>query len=124
MEPEVMEAEPKVMKSKLNLPEWALGNNIYIMSGIELVAYKIWNESHWMVKTNRCNMCGKCCMNLSEGQMAPILQGRCMYLLDQGDGRWICQLGPHRPVACSIVTFSGDHATRIIPECVERFEEQ
>ena len=117
-------AEPKIMESKLKLPEWALGNNIYILSGIELVAYKIWNESHWMVKTIRCNMCGKCCMKLPEGQMAPIIEGRCMYLTEQDTDRWVCQLGSHRPWACCMVTFSGKHAIRIVPECVERFEEQ
>ena len=116
--------EPKVMESKLKLPLWALEKNIYILSGIELVAYKIWNESHWMVKTVRCNVCGKCCMKLPEAQMAPIIEGRCMYLTEQDDGRWSCQLDFHRPIACSVVTFNGRHAVREVSECVERFEEQ
>ena len=63
------EKEPSNQIS-LTLPEWTKGKHIYIFAGSELVAVKecvIARKDHkvsykpLLVKTGRCNGCGKCC---------------------------------------------------------------
>ena len=80
---------------------------IRIMSGIELAAFKYPGQP-WMVKTVQCNMCGKCCMNLADGQPSPITtkNGVCDHLEREPgiENRWRCALALQRPFGCSVAT--------------------
>ena len=109
------------MQITLDLPEWTnQKQTLRIFAGIELVAYKLPDEK-WQVKTSRCNMCGKCCMNFKEGRhIFPLIDGRCIHLTKEAgnNDRWLCKLGLLRPFGCSAglgKDFSND--------CVESFEE-
>jgi hypothetical protein len=97
------------MKIEIELPAWCDENSyLYLMKGIELVAYKRPNEP-WKIKTGRCNKCGRCC---PPNPRKP----RCEHLKKVG---WqsICSLGSERPWSCSVhmpgVTIEG---------CTEKFE--
>jgi hypothetical protein len=108
------------MKIELELPDWVEGKHLYITAGIELVAYKYLNTP-WMMKTGRCDMCGKCCMNFGEvtGDLREMVDetGNCKYLISDGD-KWVCLLGSSRPWSCSVVA-----TPKNVPECTETFKE-
>lgn len=53
------------MRIELELPEWAEERHIRIFAGIEEVAKKLHGKS-WQIKVIRCDMCGKCCMDVPE----------------------------------------------------------
>jgi len=111
------------MEIKIDIPDWVKEENrgIYIMAGIELVAYKLPFEEKWKVKTGRCNMCGKCCMNFGEvtGELKEMVTetGRCKYLISDGD-KLVCSLSSARPWSCSVEVNLKD-----VPECTEKFKE-
>ena len=90
------------------------------MAGIELVAYKM-PDGKWQVKTGRCNMCGKCCMNFGKvtGELREMVDetGKCKYLIADGD-KWVCSLGSGRPWSCSVAV-----QTNTIKGCTETFKE-
>lgn len=71
------------MKIEIEIPDWAEEKHIYVMAGIEMVAYKKVGEK-WHVKVRRCAKCGKCC------------QG-CEHLKHKE-----CSLGIKRPFLCCI----------------------
>lgn len=105
------------MKIELELPKWADERNIYILAGIELAAYKVRGKK-WLVKTERCNMCGKCCFNVKGRYPLPAIRGQCPHLVKEvGDNdRWLCGLGANRPFGCCIGVTNEEY-------CSERFEE-
>jgi len=108
------------MKIEIEIPDWAQERAIYIMAGIELAAYKIPGKK-WKVKTSRCNMCGKCCMNLDPKKHPfPVINGRCVYLLKRPgkEEKYECGLRISRPFRCCVGT------TKVVPECTEKFEER
>lgn len=79
-----------IMKIELELPDWVNERAIHILAGIERVAYKLpW--ACWMVKTNRCSMCGECCRKID-----------CPYLEKEpgNNDRWRCSLGTKRSYDC------------------------
>ena len=104
------------MKIELDLPDWVDTKHIYVMAGIELVAYKHWKKP-WKIKTSRCNMCGKCCesfpKNASKVPYPPNINGVCVYLKKDGDKKY-CSLGINRPFKCCVVP-----SPKGIPECTE-----
>ena len=51
------------MKIEVTIPDWATERHLYILAGIELVAFKHVDKD-WKVKISRCSMCGKCCEKL------------------------------------------------------------
>lgn len=93
-----------------SFPEWDNERCIYILAGIELVAYK-YPGRNWMVKIVRCNMCGECCMDLGNNQPFPLVttDGVCDHLeKEPGDNkRWRCALSLNRPFGCCIAEPSG-----------------
>ena len=104
------------MKIVLDIPDWVEGKHLYVMAGIELVAYKYLHQP-WKVKTSRCNLCGKCCMDFkSETKGYQIVGGRCVHLEPDGD-KWVCSLGANRPWSCCVGV-----APKGIPKCTEKFE--
>lgn len=78
-----------IMKINLEIPDWVDGKHLYIMAGIELVAYRFL-DGKWRVKTSRCSMCGKCCKRLN-----------CEHLKMDGD-KYICDHGLARPFSCCV----------------------
>ena len=109
------------MRIEIDIPDWAKERDIYVMAGIELAAYKP-AKGRWHIKTGRCNMCGKCCMNFKKGQTATpwkdmVKDGRCVHLVPDGD-RWMCGLGAARPWSCSVAVFKDS-----IKGCTEEFKE-
>jgi hypothetical protein len=91
------------LKIELNLPDWVDERHIYIMAGIEMVAYKLYGEDVIHIKTRRCSNCGECCMHLTPSARLPIgSDGHCSYLEDVGGGLMECAMGVNRPFGCSI----------------------
>jgi len=108
-----------VVTIDVNIPDWAKGRNLRIFAGIELLAYKRPTDEKWHVKVSRCNMCGKCCMNLPDyhylREWRDPETGNCKYLEKRGD-TYECKLGMGRPFACCMSNPSR------IEECSEKFE--
>lgn len=93
------------MKIEIELPEWTDDKCIYIFAGIEMAARRIDEVKGWEVKDGRCNLCGKCCISLTE-HIYPIIDGACSLLQKEvGDNEnWLCGLAINRPFGCSINT--------------------
>lgn len=91
------------MKIELELPDWAEERSIYVMAGIELVAYRLDITLPWQVKTGRCNMCGKCCTGL-KSHSQPLVDGRCVHLAKEpgNNPRYECSRRLNRPFGCCI----------------------
>lgn len=102
------------------LPEWIENHAIHIFSGVELVAYKN-KDGNWFVKTGRCNWCGKCCQNLNDNFVFPVVNGQCIHLKKEpgNNDQWLCGLGINRPFGCSI----GIPSKIKHPYCTEEYEE-
>lgn len=106
------------MKIIIELPDWVDERHISIFAGIEEVARKRFNEL-LLVKTSRCILCGKCCMDVDENfKMGRNEEtGHCSQLeYSEGHGGFLCKLREHRPWQCSVV--DGE-----VPECSITWEE-
>lgn len=106
------------MKIELELPDWVEDKHLFVMAGIEVVAYKHLGEP-WKIKTGRCNYCGKCCMNFDENDSSfkdQVVDGHCIHLVNYGE-QWVCDLGSARPWDCSTVI-----RPQNIPECTEEYK--
>lgn len=94
-------------KIELVLPEWTAEKDIYIFAGIELVAKS--TNGKFILKTKRCNFCGKCCMNIKDISLYTKFgfrdekTGNCKYLIKNGD-KYECGIGIMRPFECSIAS--------------------
>jgi len=104
------------MKIALEIPDNIVDQlkdrNIRLFAGIDLIAEKLRGDK-WKIKVSGCSMCGKCCMNLKEDHIFPVIDGRCIYLEKPpgyGD-KWICSLGVNRPRGCAISTPTADYCT-------------
>jgi len=117
------------MKLAIDIPDWAIGGNIFIIGKRELLAYTFSTDKGYTplkIKTERCNKCGECCENLGspfsrkmfEGLLKRLQEydfqefGRCP-LLDDEKG---CILGSDIPLGCVI-----SDCSRFDP-CSESFE--
>lgn len=83
----------------LDLPDWAQERHIYVMAGIELLAYKPYGKDIIYTKTARCNLCGWCCANPPPGAVPQGPDGACIYLETIGQAKE-CSLGVARPWHC------------------------
>lgn len=105
-----------VIKIVLEIPDDCIeqfeDRNIRVFAGIDLIAEKLRGDK-WKIKTRRCSMCGKCCMDLKEDHPFPVIDGQCVYLVNPpGYGnKWICGLGVNRPHGCAIGTPNADYCT-------------
>lgn len=125
------------MKVELELPEWTDDRHIWVIGGQEPVACRIRIKKkdgtitrRWYIKTSRCNLCGKCCMNLDPDHLFVNENGTCQFLEDVGGGQlechmpfgmpWGCLTGQGRPKPWSL-----DFSTRVarVPECTVEYEE-
>lgn len=89
------------MRLVLDLPDWCDERNIYVMAGIELVAYKRFGEDAAYVKAARCNSCGACCRApLLPGAFEATAEGDCVHLKKIGP-TYVCGLGAGRPFVCN-----------------------
>jgi len=102
------------MKIALEIPDNIVEDfaerNLYVFAGIDLIAEKLRGDK-WKIKTRKCSMCGKCCMNLKEDHPFPVIDGQCVYLVNPpgyGD-KWICGLRINRPHGCAISTPTADY---------------
>jgi hypothetical protein len=87
-------------KIEVILPDWVEETrNIYVFAGAELIAIKELNDSELRVKTNGCNMCGKCCMNVPDDWEYGVKDGNCQHLIQDVD-KYVCSLGSNRPFMC------------------------
>ena len=94
------------VKIEIEIPDWCDERHIYILAGIEMVAYKLYGQTVWCIKETRCNMCGACCENLRVQPLpfediTDALTTDCQYLELIGTEK-ACSLGMHRPVSCSV----------------------
>ena len=106
------------MKINIDIPDWTDERAIYVMAGIELVAYKL-TGGKWNIKTGRCNMCGNCCQGL-ERHSWPTINGTCVHLKKEpgkDNPKYECSLRINRPFGCCVGVFAE------VPGCTERFEE-
>ena len=91
------------MKIELELPDWANRSNLWILSDIEPVAYKL-KDGVWVVKTGRCRMDGQCCRNLKPPFPFETINGQCIYLKKElgNNALYRCGLGLFRPFNCCV----------------------
>jgi hypothetical protein len=99
------------MKVSFDIPEWAGDKSLYLMAGFETVAYRH-KDKPWMIKTSRCQSCGKCCENLPIKGTDEF--GTCRSLYQDGDKK-LCKFGVARPFGCCVVMCK-------LPECSQRYE--
>ena len=107
------------MKVKLKLPDGYEHRHIRIFAGIEEIARQLKGEK-WEIKTGRCSMCGKCCMNVNDNwRHGREANGWCSQLAvregyRQGNGEWavMCKLDAGRPFYCC----NGD-GLDVVPDC-------
>ena len=103
------------MKIELELPDWVDEKHIYIMAGLEMVAYKHIKQP-MKIKVSRCSMCGKCCEDLNnQSDFPPVIDGRCVYLKKDGDKK-VCSLGVSRPLSCCFANL------RETKGCTEKYD--
>lgn len=108
------------MKIQLEIPDNVVEDlsyrNLYLIAGIELIAFKI-RDDKWKIKTSACSMCGKCCQNLREDFVFPVINGQCIHLINPAGygNKWICDLGLNRPMGCNVFTSTADY-------CTEKYE--
>jgi len=123
------------MKIEIEIPDWATSGALYILSGIELVAYKRIGKN-WVIKTDRCKTaqaadnCGKCCtitpmvlaglLNVSKEKDSCIFVCRDKTKPEYGR----CLLGLERPFICCVS--GGDPVSHLVKDpsdCTESFKE-
>jgi hypothetical protein len=104
----------------IEIPDWAEERNIYVLAGIELLAYQEVGKP-LMVKTERCSMCGECCCGMEEGShFFGVVDEHCEHLKKEvgNNNRWYCNLKYYRPIACCTSIKGTDDY------CTVKFEEK
>ena len=89
------------MKITLEIPDSLVDQRLLLIAGNrELIAKKAPDESFWLVKTTRCNMCGECCMDIGKNwAFPPDEEGKCPKL-EKDEDKWKCKAGHNTPVRC------------------------
>ena len=88
-------------KITIEIPDWALERDIHILAGTEHLATAGFIRGTMCVKKARCNMCGVCCMNPPETFIFPVVDNRCVHLIQEGK-QLLCGLGRFKPLQCCI----------------------
>jgi len=94
------------MKIDLDLPACYSNRDIRIFAGIEEVAHfkQVGSRAgRWFIKKDRCNKCGKCCMDVPKSWLHGRQEnGWCKHLeYSEGDRGYLCDYGVSRPFSCS-----------------------
>jgi len=91
----------KMNLKNFDLPEWTNERNIYIFAGIEIFMKR--DMGKWYKKIQRCNKCGKCCMNVPDKwpHGKDMKTGNCQCLVYRAN-EWLCELGLNRPFSCCV----------------------
>lgn len=89
------------MKIELEIPDWATETRLLIIAGNECVAHKRPQDNHWLVKEERCDLCGKCCLSGGISAFGTTDDGLCVKLKKIG-GKWECTAGLDKPIRCTI----------------------
>ncbi len=87
----------------IEIPDWALERDIYIFAGLETFACIPYGKGELLIKTERCNYCGACCIDLPARVNPPIARdpnGDCIHLT--AGPMFECKLGIARPWGCSV----------------------
>jgi len=87
------------MRIVLDIPDVFAEGILRIISGGELVAKKHPDHDYWIVKENRCNNCGECCLNVDFTCFGADEEGKCNALEKRGD-KWFCSKFIDRPFRC------------------------
>lgn len=106
---------------KIEIPEWAEEGYIdVIMNGVERIAFKNHGkDSPIMIKVERCNQCGECCLDIGKGgPFGSDDEGKCTKLV-RNAGKWECTAGQNRAVRCL-----RDPNKNSYPECSVEYREQ
>lgn len=120
-----MKKKKKVLK--FTLPEWTDERHVWIIAGQEPVLFRqrfVGKDRkvryRWFIKSGRCNLCGKCCMNLRSDWIWGVdSKGTCKRLVEGNPGEFYCD--PNKggmPWGC----LKGDGRERVL-ECTVRYEE-
>lgn len=90
-----------IMRITVDLPDWCDERHIYIMAGVELVAYKWYGQDFVRVKKVRCTFCGDCCKGLNDLWPYGVDDaGTCIHLQEESaTGEFKCLL-PAVPSSC------------------------
>lgn len=125
------------MKVDIELPKWTNENHIWVIAGQTPVALRIRLKKKdgtitykWYRKTARCDLCGKCCMNLNREHLFVKEDGTCQFLEDVGAGQFECHMPFGMPWGCLTgqgkpKPWSLDFAIRParVPGCTVEYEE-
>lgn len=107
------------MRISIDVPGWAADRHIYIMAGIELLAYVPYGKSKLYLKTARCNFCGRCCRPPGDPTLPRSEDGSCGHLRKVGR-EYTCGLGQARPFHCS---FYDPAQFNHLDDCSVRYQE-
>jgi hypothetical protein len=82
------------------LPKWTEKRNIHIFAGIEHVAKR--ESGVWYVKKKRCNLCGKCCMDVPVDWPHGYNHEtkNCIHLVKSNDTEYLCNSKGDRNFSC------------------------
>lgn len=102
-------------RTEFEVPEWARERKLTILAGVESLATKMPWEDFWLIKNDRCAMCGQCCMMFKPDTMQTPYgiddEGKCKALIREGD-KWECGARIRRPYNCL-----ADPSLDEVPEC-------
>lgn len=113
------------MKIEVEIPDELVreGQNLFIFVGMEHVAVKR-PDRPWVVKDQRCSMCGSCCESTHvRGMSLPVKDGKCAFLKPHPTeefaekGMRICSWRNNRPFNCCI------GSPRMEPKCTVTWKE-
>lgn len=86
------------MEIKFKLPDWTDERHLFVIAGQEPVLKRIrrvdkqGNVTYtWYKKAVRCNLCGRCCMNLKSTHRWGVDEnGTCLRLIEGNPGEFWC----------------------------------
>lgn len=114
-------------KIQITIPDWANDKPITIMAGREPFLLYLPHTNKWYRKIQRCNMCGKCCTNVSKNFPFRNEEGNCRFLKREvrnfppynGKEVFVCT-NYYVPIICGILR---NPLVKPHPECAVEYQE-